>query len=73
MVIFRTWATCAFTSKDQKNEAFSFVSGLVRCDLVREETVMRLNQQFPQVFLSTVLTEMNRVCNRAELASLPGT
>ncbi|KAM7437175.1 F-box/LRR-repeat protein 17 [Porites harrisoni] len=47
--------------------------GLVRCDLVREETVMRLNQQFPQVFLSTVLTEMNRVCNRAELASLPGT
>ena len=34
---------------------------------------MRLNQQFPQVFLSTVLTEMNRVCNRAELASLPGT
>lgn len=39
--------------------------GLVRCDQVRDQTVLELNQQYPNVFLSTVMTEMNRVFNRA--------
>jgi len=39
--------------------------GLVRCDQVNDQTVIQLNQQFPHVFLSTVITEMNRVCSRA--------
>lgn len=48
------------------------ISGLVRCDQVNEETVVQLNQQYPRVFLSTVLTEMNRVFNKAgNLLALP--
>jgi len=39
--------------------------GLVRCDQVSDDTVVQLNQQYPEVFLSTVLTEMNRVFNKA--------
>lgn len=41
------------------------ISGLVRCDQVSDDTVVQLNQQYPKVFLSTVLTEMNRVFNKA--------
>lgn len=41
------------------------ISGLVRCDQVSDDTVVQLNQQYPEVFLSTVLTEMNRVFNKA--------
>lgn len=39
--------------------------GLVRCDQVNEQTVTQLNEQFPHVFLSTVMTEMKRMCKRA--------
>lgn len=39
--------------------------GLVRCDLVNDETITDLTKQFPKVFLSTVLTEMNEMCKRA--------
>jgi len=50
------------------------ISGLVRCDQVSEETVKQLNQQYPRVFLSTVLTEMNRVFSKADnLVGFPST
>ena len=46
----------------------------MRCDLVSEDTVIQLNQQYPSVFLSTVLTEMNRVFNKADnLVGFPAT
>lgn len=51
---------------DKKAQPFLvFISGLVRCDLVNDETITDLTKQFPRVFLSTVLTEMNEMCKRA--------
>ncbi|PFX21065.1 F-box/LRR-repeat protein 17-like [Stylophora pistillata] len=44
--------------------------GLVRCDQVNEQTVMQLSQQYPRVFLSTVMTEMNRMCEKAGFPDL---
>lgn len=44
---------------------FCDISGLVRCDQVSEETVVKLHQQYPLVFLSTVFTEMAKVFNKA--------
>ena len=37
------------------------ISGLVRCDQVSDDTVVQLNEKYPNVFLSTVVTEMHRV------------
>ena len=39
--------------------------GLVRCDKVEEELVTELSQQHPDIFLSTFMTEMNRMFNKA--------
>ena len=49
----------------------TIVIGLVRCDQVREQTIVQLNQQFPHVFLSTVMTEMNRICKKAGWPAAP--
>ena len=51
---------------------FCDISGLVRCDQVSENTVVQLHQQYPLVFLSTVVTEMHKVFNKAgNLLALP--